>query len=224
MHTSPVQQGVFLSGTEPVLWRSGLDRQRLRRRAIRRCVLSDPAWFGLVGALVFLIGVTSAPVLFWPVLAGTVMVMVAALMARHEYLRFGHVLSGRSASWRIDRGKGEWYFRTSDFADRGSAAQGTAARIIDAAHLSHTGPAVVWLDLTHLDSVHRLAWDALVALYEAPSAHDDLRPVVVRLELIAARVRDANRWLYHVAATTGTDDLVVRLAAVHDVLAEQAAP
>ena len=224
MHTSPVKQGVFRSGTEPVLWRPGLDRQRLRRRAIRRCVLSDPAWFGLTGALVFLVGVTSAPVVFWAVLAGTVMLMAAALMARHEYLRFGHVLSDRSAAWRIDRGKGEWFFRTNDFADRGTAAQGTAARIIDAAHLCHTGPAVVWLDQTHLDSVHRLAWDALVQLYEAPTAHDDLRPVVIRLELIAARVRDANRWLYQVAATTGTDDLVVRLAAVHDVLAEQATP
>lgn len=222
MHTSPVQQGVFCSGTEPVLWRSGLDRRRLRRRAIRRCLVPDAAWFGLAGVLVFLIGVTSIPMLFWAVAAGTVMLMVAALMARYDYLRFGHVLSDRSAAWRIDRGKGEWFFRTNDFADRGTAAQGTAARIIDAVHLCHTGPAVGWLDQTHLDSVHRLAWDALVQLYEAPSAHDDLRPVVIRLELIAARVRDANRWLYHVAATTGTDDLVVRLAAVHDVLAEQA--
>ena len=219
MNESPVRYGSFSSGTEPVLWRPGLARERLCRRALSRCLIPDAGLYALGGVVTLLIGVANRPMLVLVVAAGAVLVVVAVLIARYDYLRFGHDLSARTAAWRTDRGRGEWFFRVTDFLDRGPVvAVILAAQIIDAVHLSHSGPAVPWIGQGHLVAVHRLAWDTLLALYEAPTAHDDLQPVIARLALTAAHIREANRRLHHAAATTRTDDLLAHLTALHDVL------
>lgn len=225
MNMSPVRYGSFRSGTEPVLWRPGLARERLRHRAVWRCLLPDAGLYALGGVLTLLLGVAHRPMLVLVVAAGAVLVMVAALIARYDYLRFGHDLSARTAAWRTDRGRGEWFFRATDFLDRGPATAATlAAQIIDAAHLSHSGPAASWIGQDHLDAVHRLAWDTLLTLYQAPTAHDDLQPAVARLTLATAHIREANRRLYHAAATTRTDDLLAHLTALHDVVPAAVTP
>lgn len=225
MNTFPVRYGSFSSGTETVLWRPTLSRERLRRRAVWRCLLPDAGLYALGGAVTLMIGVAHQPMHILVVAAGAVLVVVAVLIARYDYLRFGHDLSSRTAAWRTDRGRGEWFFRATDFLDRGPAAAATmAAQIIDAVHLSHSGPAASEIDQTDLDAVHRLAWDTLLALYNAPTAHDDLRPVTTRLDLAAAHIREANRRLYHAAATTRIDDLLAHLTALHDVLPAAVTP
>ncbi|SDM26543.1 hypothetical protein SAMN04488074_11911 [Lentzea albidocapillata subsp. violacea] len=225
MNESPVRYGSFSSGTEPVLWRPGLARERLCRRAVWRCLLPDAGLYALGGVVTLLIGVANRPMLVLVVAAGAVLVVVAVLIARYDYLRFGHDLSARTAAWRTDRGRGEWYFRSTDFLDRGPlAAAALAAQVIDAVHLSHSGPAAPWIGQGHLDAVHRLAWDMLLALYQAPTAHDDLQPVIARLTLATAHIREANRRLHHAAATTRTDDLLAHLTALHDVLPAAVTP
>ena len=225
MNESPVRYGSFSSGTEPVLWRPGLARARLWRRATVRCLVPDAGLYALGGVMTFLIGVASQPILVLVVAAGAVLVVVAVLIARYDYLRFGHDLSARTAAWRTDRGRGEWFFRAADFLDRGPVtAARMAAQIIDAVHLSHSGPAVAWIGHARLDAVHRLAWDTLLALYQAPTAHDDLQPAITRLTLATAHIREANRRLHHAAATARTDDLLAHLTAVHDVVPAEATP
>ena len=219
MNESPVRYGSFSSGTEAVLWRPGLARERLCRRAAWRCLLPDAGLYALGGVMTLLFGVANRPVLGLVVAAGAVLVVVAVLIAGYDYLRFGHDLSARTAAWRTDRGQGEWFFRAADFHGRGPVAAATlAAQIIDAVHLSHSGPAAPWIGRAHLDTVHRLAWDTLLALYRAPTAHDDLQPAVSRLTLATAHIREANRRLHHATATTRTDDLLAHLTALHDVL------
>lgn len=219
MDEYPVRYGSFSSGTEPVLWRPGLARERLCRRAAWRCLLSDAGLYALGGVVTLLLGVAHRPVHGLFVAAGVVLVVVAVLIARYDYLRFGHNLSARTAAWRTDRGRGEWFFRATDFLDRGPATAVTlAAQIIDAVHLSHSGPAASWIGQDHLDAFHRLAWDTLLALYQAPTAHEDLQPVMARLTLATAHIREANRRFNHAAATTRTDDLLAHLTALHDVL------
>lgn len=225
MNISPVRYGSFSSGTEPVLWRPGLVRERLCRRAAWRCLTPDAVLYALGGVVTFFIGVANRPLLVLVVAAGAVLVVVAVLIARHDYLRFGHDLSARTAAWRIDRGRGEWFFRATDFLDRGPAAAAIlAAQMIDAVHLSHCGPAASWIGHTHLDAVHRLAWDTLLALYRAPTSHDELQPVLDRLTLATAHIREANRRLHHTAATARTDDLLAHLTALHDVLPAAVTP
>lgn len=225
MNESPVQYGSFSSGAEPVLWRPGLARERLCRRAAWRCLIPDAGLYALAGMVTLIIGVTNRPMLILVVAAGAVLVAVAVLIARYDYLRFGHDLSARTAAWRTDRGQGEWFFRAADFRDRGPSTAATlAAQIIDAVHLSHSGPAAPWIGHTHLDTVHLLAWDTLLALYQAPTAHDDLQPAVSRLILATAHIHEANRRLNHAAATSRTDDLLAHLTALHDVLPAAVTP
>ncbi|WP_143467073.1 hypothetical protein [Lentzea kentuckyensis] len=146
MLASPAQYGTFRAGTELVLWRPDLDRRQLRRRAMRRCLMPDTTLYAIAGLLAILLGLIDDPPLLLAMTVGAVLVLVATLMAHHDLLRFGHDLSENSAAWRTDRGRGEWFFRPADFTDRGFASAFTAARIIDAVHLIHTGPAASWLD------------------------------------------------------------------------------
>ncbi|MCP2243315.1 hypothetical protein [Lentzea aerocolonigenes] len=225
MSESPVQYGSFSSGSEPVLWRPGLARKRLCRRAAWRCLIPDAGLYALGGIVTLLIGLTNRPMLILVVAVGAVLVAVAAVIARYDYLRFGHDLSARTAAWRTDRGQGEWFFRIADFHDRGPVAAATlAAQIIDSVHLSHTGPAAPWVGHAHLDTVRRLAWDTLLALYQAPTAHDDLQPAVARLILATAHIHEANRRLHHAAVTSRTGDLLAHLTALHDVLPAAVTP
>jgi hypothetical protein len=225
MNVSPVRYGTFRCGTEPVLWRPGLDQDRLRRHAAWRCLVPDAGLYALGGVVTLVIGAANRPVLVPAVAAGAVLIAVAALIARCEFLRFGHDLSVRSVSWRTDRGCGQWYFRVGDFLDLGiPAAAAMAAQIIDATHLSHSGPAASWIGHAQLAAVHRLAWDTLLALYQAPTAHEDLQPVLARLALVTAHIREANRRLTHAAAMTHTDDLLAHVTALHDVLPATVTP
>lgn len=185
-------------------------------------MMPDAVLYALGGAMTLLIGVTESPMLL-AVVAGVGLLVVAVLVARYDYLRFGHDLSDRTAAWRIDRGRGEWFFRAGDLADHGPATS-AAAQIIDAVHLCHSGPAADWLDRTHLGMLHQLAWNTLVQLYDTPTAHEDLQPLVTRLNHVAGQVRESNRRLYHAAATTGTDRLIARLAAMRDILTAQVTP
>lgn len=223
MNTSPVEYGNFASGVEPVLWRPGLSPERLRRRAVRRCLVPDAGLYVLGGKLTMLIGITNRPMLLLAVAAGAVLVMVGVLIARHDYLCFGHDLSVRSQRKRADRGRGHWYFRAGDFTDRGSASA-TAARIIDAVHLSHSGPAALLTGQANLAGLHGLAWDALLALHNAPTACDDLQPILDRLNAAAAHTRAANRCLYAAAATARTEDLLAHLGALQEVLPTAGTP
>jgi len=225
MNVSPVRYGTFRSGSEPVLWRPGLDHDRLHRHAAWRCLVPDAGLYALGGVVALVIGAANRSVLVPAVAAGAVLITAAALIARYEFLRFGHDLSLRSVPWRTDRGRGQWYFRATDFLDRGTPAAATmAAQIIDAAHLTHSGPAAAWIGHAQLAAVHQLAWDTLLALYQAPTAHEDLQPVLARLTLVTAHIRDANRRLTHAEATTRTDDLLAHVTALHDILPTTVTP
>lgn len=218
MHASPAQFGTFRAGTELVLWRPGLDRRQLRRRAMRRCLMPDTTLYAIAGLLAILLSLIDDPPLLLAMAVGAVLVLVATLTAHHDFFRFGHDLSENSAAWRTDRGRGEWFFRPADFTDRGFASAHTAARIIDAVHLIHTGPAASWLDPNQLGRTHQLAWEALAQLYMAPSALGDLQVTLDRMDLVAAQVREVNRRFYDAGAMAGTDDVLASLAGMRDVV------
>lgn len=221
-NASPVQYGHFRFCTEQVLWRPGLDRKQLRRRAALGCLVPDAVLYTVAGLIVILFSAVAGSVLSLAGVAGVALLVVAGLMAHRDYHRFGHDLSAQSATGRTDRGRGEWFIRASDFADRDLTGACTAARIIDAVHRSHAGPGASWPDAANLDTLHKLAWDTLIQLYATPSAHADFQPVATRLDFIAAQMSEINRQLHLDAAETATGELLHRVTAIHEVLAAEA--
>ncbi|USX56429.1 hypothetical protein [Lentzea sp. HUAS12] len=180
--------------------------------------MSDAGLYLLGGTLTMIIGAANRPLVAFVVAAGAVLVAMGVLIARCDYLRFGHDLSARSQRSRSDRGAGLWFFRASDFTGRERGSAATAAQIIEAVNLSHSGPAASLTGHAKLAALHGLAWEALVVLHKAPAAHDDLRPILGRLNAAAARTREANRRLYATAARDRTGDLLAYLDALHEVL------
>lgn len=201
----PVTEGEFPTGTELMLWRPGINRNRLRERAFNAAMFSSPATCVLLGTTLIAMGALPqktgwvAKIVTILIVAGYALVVwVTFWCADHD-----HQHSPNKPCF-LDETRGEYYFHRGDFDDLPPPAMYTACVIITTVRGICTSPATTWLDPRHLREIHQVAWDALQALEKIR----DLRKLVEdpRYQAIANDLADAQACLSVVDDTL--DDVV----------------
>jgi hypothetical protein len=193
----------------------------LRRRALRAALLPHAVLYAVAGLVTIALSVISTPVVPVSLVAGCLLVVVAVVMARHDYTHWGHDLGARSTVWRTDRGHGQLFFRPADFADRYPSTVDTVVGIINAVQAIHTRPGADWTDPEQRQRLHHLAWDTLQHLHQCPGAEAEREPVIAALTLVATHTRVLNRRLCDIAATDTAEAMLTRITAAHTVLSLQ---
>jgi hypothetical protein len=155
-----VDNGFFLSGPEPMLWRPDLDHTRLRREAVVESVLPEAAPFTFIGtAVAVMIGAWAGVVIAALILG------LAALVAVSTYRCWG--LDCTRPGWtrhRRDRGNGQWYYRPGDFTGLPEHCRREVERLFAALTAFDEPTVLAWLPDTDRLEVHRAAWQLLDCL------------------------------------------------------------
>ncbi len=163
MGESPVIEGEFRTGSELMLWRPGVDRARLRWRAMWTCLFSGPGIYAVLGAAVIMHGVQRIG--WWVICLGVLVVCASALSIWVNYrcVDYDHQ-HGHDKSCFLDKVRGEYFYRRGDFLYLPASMVHSVDRIIAAVRDVHASPASAWLDPQQLRDIHRVAWDALRSL------------------------------------------------------------
>ncbi|MPZ79670.1 MAG: hypothetical protein GEV28_04430 [Actinophytocola sp.] len=160
-------EGEFPTGTELMLWRPGLDRARLRRRALRASLVSTPAAYAVLGVALLILGASAAPrQVGWLCLIVGVLaagVGVVGLWVNYRCVDYDHQ-HGPNKSCLLDKVNGEYFYSVSDFHDQPPSIVYSVGRIIATVRDVYASPVIVWLDPQQVHEIHRVAWDALRAL------------------------------------------------------------
>ncbi|MDT8916040.1 hypothetical protein [Amycolatopsis sp. PS_44_ISF1] len=165
----PVRAAVFPDGPDSLLLNPDVPERWWRRERIRALLCPQIVVIGLAGAaLTVLAGSAVAegegPVaaLEWGMsmlpLAGYLLLRWrsgAAVLTDHRH--------GLTHPCRLDRVRGEFFFRSRDFADLGSVGQGVRSLIAEVDEL-HRSPARAWIGPDLPREVHLLVWRALCCL------------------------------------------------------------
>lgn len=161
MNESPVTEGQFQTGTELMLWRPGLDYAEVRRRALRASLFSSSAMHVVLGATVIVLGVHSAPTTIgWLCLSGGVLAVginVLRICVDYRYMDCDH----QHDACFLDKVRGEFFYRPSDFADVDPAVVRAVNHIIGSVHDVYASPGAAWLDFQQVQDIHQVAWDAV---------------------------------------------------------------
>jgi len=186
-----LDNGVFTTGPEPMLWRPDLDHTHLRRQAVVESVLPEAAPFALIGtAIAFMIGSAAGVVIALLVLALSVLAAVSA------YRCWG--LDCTRPGWtqrRRDRGAGEWFYRPSDFTALPTDCRHQVDRVFAALTVFDEPLLLDWLDPGDRREVHMVAWQLLDCLHATlpartllgrvtPDLADDGVVVLTRYQLV----------------------------------------
>lgn len=163
MGESPVIEGEFRTGSELMLWRPGVDRDRLRWRAMWTCLFSAPGIYAVLGAAAAMYDVQRIG--WWVICLGVLVVSASVLSIWVSYrcVDYDHQ-HGHDKPCFLDKVRGEYFYRRSDFHDLSPSMVHTAGRIVAAVRDVHVSPASAWLDPQQLRDIHRVAWDALRSL------------------------------------------------------------
>lgn len=166
MQWSPISEGEFPSGSEWMLWRPGLNRRRLRWRAIRCSTSRTKVGLALVGIGLACLALRDGPrSLDWLLI--TFIILITALSV------LGVAVDYHCADYdhrhRPDRpcfmeDPGRFFYRASDFRDLPSSTVDAVCRVVTVVRAVHTSPAAAWLDPGHLRDVHCVAWETLRVL------------------------------------------------------------
>lgn len=161
MNGSPVTEGQFQTGTELMLWRPGLHYTKVRRRALTTSLFSSSAIHVLLGATVIVLGVHSAPApIGWLCLFGGVLAVginVLKICVNYRYMDCDH----QHDTCFLDKVRGEFFYRTSDFSDLEPAVGQAVNHIIGSVHDVYASPAASWLDSRQMHDIHQVAWDTV---------------------------------------------------------------
>ncbi|MFI9389199.1 hypothetical protein [Kutzneria sp. NPDC052558] len=183
--------GVFTDGPEPMLWRPGLDRTRLRRHAVVESVLPEAAPFALIGLAIAVMAGSWIGVLVALLVLG-----LAGLTALSTYRCWG--LDCTRPAWtrhRRDRGAGEWFYRPSDFTALPAECRERVDQVFAALAVFDEPLLSCWLDQPVRHEVHTVAWQLLDCLHAtlpartllsrvAPDLAEDAVVLCTRYELV----------------------------------------
>ena len=156
-----LDNGFFVAGPEPMLWRPDLDHRRLRRDAMVESVLPEAAPFALIGTAVAVMIGTWAGMLIALLVLG-----LAALVAVSAHRCWG--LDCSRPGWtrhRRDRGGGEWFYRPSDFDSLPADCRHQVAQVFVALTAFDEPSVSEWLLDEDRLQVHRVAWQLLDCLH-----------------------------------------------------------
>jgi hypothetical protein len=173
---TPVAEGEFTTGTELMLWRPGLDRRHLAGRAAWASLWSKPMLRVIVGAGLILAGIREddGSAATWLCLStGVLGLVTGAVAAWINYLYFDcdHRHS-RNGVCFLERIRGEYFYRPSDFIELGPPTVDVVSRITVAVRDAHSNSAAAWLDPQHLRDLHNVAWAALTILDRSRALRD----------------------------------------------------
>jgi hypothetical protein len=163
----PVLEGEFQAGTELMLWRPGVDRTRLRRRAMWTRLLHKPAMCAGFGAGAIVLGADSVPqwIGLLLVFVGLIALGVSLLNLWITYrcADYDH-LHGFDRPCYLDKDRGRYFYSRSDFTDLPPPTVDSVDAIITAVRDAYASPSVTWLAPQQLRDIHSVAWGALRAL------------------------------------------------------------
>lgn len=173
---TPVCAATFPDGPDSLLLNPDVARARWRAERVRAALRPGVVLGGLGGTAGTVVAVTAgmgvAMVCAGVLLVGLSAVVgwerAAGMLAEHDHTA--------SAACRLERRRGEFFFRSRDFAGLGAA--GNAARdLIAGVDELHRSPARAWIDPALPREVHRVVWQALEFLDRTRAARslaDDL--------------------------------------------------
>ncbi|MFE3170110.1 hypothetical protein ACFXI3_00630 [Amycolatopsis sp. NPDC059235] len=159
----PVRTATFPDGPDSVLLNPDISDSRLRGERVRTALSREIVLTCLGGALgtavALIVGLNVVLVCVGVVISGLSVVAgldcAARLMTDHRH--------DAAHPCRLDRVRGEFFFRSRDFSELGEAYH--AARILIAGvDELHRSPARAWIDPTVPHKVHQLVWQALCCL------------------------------------------------------------
>ncbi|SDW73493.1 hypothetical protein SAMN05421504_1011370 [Amycolatopsis xylanica] len=179
-------------GGDPVLWKPGVDPDRLRWHAVRWRVLKDSLWPWPASV----IGVgTCAIALSESALMTALGIALLVTSACFTWLIFACDKHDLCWKWTADRlmetRRGELFHAASDFNDLPEPISFQVRQIIDYTTKLHGHQGVDWLGACVLEQVHKLAWEIVSCVdrtrelrdwVSAASADDELAEHVRRVE------------------------------------------
>ncbi|WP_020663114.1 TadE/TadG family type IV pilus assembly protein [Amycolatopsis benzoatilytica] len=197
-HTSPVRVASFADGPDTLVLNPAVSSARWTRERVRAAVRPGGVAAGLLGA-----AFTAAAVIGaghgWAgagACAGAVVALAvtgisawrnaAGLLTEHRH-------PVPSLQCRIERRRGEFFYRLRDFRDLSPAVCKTVSDLLACVNELHRSRATAWLDPTVLEQAHIAVWDVLCCLdrtrdartLAAELAHDSSRADLADLARVA---------------------------------------
>ncbi|SFO88352.1 hypothetical protein [Amycolatopsis rubida] len=159
----PVRTASFPDGLDSLLLNPAVSDAELRRERVRAALSPVTVLPCLGGIIVTLVGLMTG--IGVVVVCAGVLVVGMSVVAGLDHI--ANLLTDHrhdaGSPCRLDRVRGEFFFRSRDFSELGEAHH--AARIlIDSVGELHRSPARAWIDPTIPGKVHRLVWQALCCL------------------------------------------------------------
>lgn len=203
---TPVRTALFPDGPDSLLLNPDVPERRWRRERARavlrsRTVLIGLAWAGLMVLAVLAVaaGSTAAAVLALcvDIVAATACLLVGWRSATGGLTDHRH---GPGRRCRLDRVRGEFFFRSRDFTGLGTTGDAVRTLIAGVDEL-HRSPARPWIDPDLPREVHRVVWQALCCLDRTRAARSLARDLADDPDSAAGELAAAAR-----AAVTVVDD------------------
>lgn len=167
MVESPVIEGQFQTGSELMLWRPGVDRTRLRWRAMLSHLVPLPATYAGLGAGVIALGAQAFPgKIGWLLIFIGLLVVgagVVSVWVTYQCIDFDHQHDPGKPCF-VDKVPGRYFYRRHDFNDLPPSMVYSVGKILAGVREVYASPTADWLDLQQLRELHQLAWDSLCVL------------------------------------------------------------
>ncbi|MEV8609526.1 hypothetical protein AB0383_16605 [Amycolatopsis sp. NPDC051373] len=173
---TPVRTGTFHDGPDTLLLNPQTPRRRWHRERLRALLLPQTLLIGLAGAVAPEViqvppgwsGVIANLSVITAVGAGIVLAVGIGRLLRMP-TDHRHPLA---RPCRLDRVRGEFFFRSRDFTDLGPDNHLLVRNLIAGVDELHRSPARAWLDPQLCAEVHQLVWQTLACLDRTRAARN----------------------------------------------------
>jgi hypothetical protein len=173
MIESPVSWGEFAAGSDLMLWRPGIDRRRIRWRAMVTVRHATTAGYAVLGTVAIILGAhaTSRPFWWVMVLVGIVLVAgsVVVLAVQYHCADCDHRHGG--ATCVLCRERSRFFYRRGDVADLPPPLVDAVDQLFTSVHSVHASRAAQWLAPEHLRDIHQMAWNAVTVIDRTRDLH-----------------------------------------------------
>ncbi|MFE0025485.1 hypothetical protein [Amycolatopsis sp. NPDC059021] len=166
----PVRAASFPDGPDSVLLNPDIPQSRWHGERVRAGLCPRIVLTGLAGAALAVLAAASGS--GFALGAGILAVGASLFAGWHRAARMltDHRHDPGSAC-RLDRARGEFFFRSRDFTDLGTAGH-TVRTLIAGVDELYRSPARAWIDPGVPREVHRVVWQALCSLDRTRAARD----------------------------------------------------